>query len=270
MSTQYIPTCSHCGRSDQRRYIGGMCKSCYEYRRVHGIDRPFHVSPSQRPCVVCGKVGIEAFERCPRCYSYFSRRGHDRPATLDARLAARDNGLKHCAGCDLALPLSAFHRSSKNTYQARCKRCQLESTKQWYANWAASNPPEQRPCDHCGRLYRPRIRAMDARFCSHRCGNKQWVKEHPDERTTHKRRRYWLERRAYAVGERIAPLDIYERDAWRCGICGEVVDSGLPSSHPDGPTLDHVIPLARGGSHTSANVQLAHSRCNSGKRDRML
>jgi 5-methylcytosine-specific restriction endonuclease McrA len=29
-----------------------------------------------------------------------------------------------------------------------------------------------------------------------------------------------------------------------------------------GPTLDHIVPVSRGGAHTAANVQLAHSACN--------
>lgn len=32
-------------------------------------------------------------------------------------------------------------------------------------------------------------------------------------------------------------------------------------------TLDHIIPLAAGGAHTYANVQLAHFLCNSRKSD---
>ncbi|WP_158070491.1 HNH endonuclease [Streptomyces luteocolor] len=34
------------------------------------------------------------------------------------------------------------------------------------------------------------------------------------------------------------------------------------------PSLDHVIPLSRGGSHRRDNVQLAHLRCNLRKNNR--
>jgi 5-methylcytosine-specific restriction endonuclease McrA len=49
--------------------------------------------------------------------------------------------------------------------------------------------------------------------------------------------------------------EIWERDHGLCGIC----------QHPADPTnwhLDHIIPLAKQGSHTRANVQVAHPRCN--------
>lgn len=35
-------------------------------------------------------------------------------------------------------------------------------------------------------------------------------------------------------------------------------------------SLDHVIPLNKGGPHTLANVATAHLRCNISKKDRLL
>ena len=34
------------------------------------------------------------------------------------------------------------------------------------------------------------------------------------------------------------------------------------------PTVDHIVPLSKGGTHTWNNVQLAHMACNSGKCDK--
>ena len=48
-----------------------------------------------------------------------------------------------------------------------------------------------------------------------------------------------------------------------CGICGKPVDKSLKFPHPLSPTIDHIIPIDRGG-HPSAldNLQLAHFCCN--------
>lgn len=46
-----------------------------------------------------------------------------------------------------------------------------------------------------------------------------------------------------------------------CGICGE------PILRMNDATLDHIIPLAKGGVHAPSNMQLAHDRCNSDKGD---
>lgn len=74
------------------------------------------------------------------------------------------------------------------------------------------------------------------------------------------------------------PLNaLIERDGGICQICGEPIDA------TDGwfderdvfhigrnyPTVDHIIPLMRGGDNTWDNVQLAHLHCNSAKRDRV-
>lgn len=68
-------------------------------------------------------------------------------------------------------------------------------------------------------------------------------------------------RRARLLGQFVAPVDhaaIRLRDQGRCGICGESVPG-------DQESLDHIVPLALGGTHEPANVQLAHRVCNSRK-----
>lgn len=50
----------------------------------------------------------------------------------------------------------------------------------------------------------------------------------------------------------------------RCWLCGELVEYGLRARHPKGPSLDHVVPLSRGGSLLDpVNARLAHYGCNS-------
>lgn len=70
-------------------------------------------------------------------------------------------------------------------------------------------------------------------------------------------------------GERFAPDDVYERDGWTCGLCRQPVDPELPWPHPMSASVDHILPLSQGGSHTLANVQCAHLSCNSRKADRV-
>lgn len=69
--------------------------------------------------------------------------------------------------------------------------------------------------------------------------------------------------------ENIDPLEVYERDRWTCGICDQPVESDLDYPHPMSVSLDHVVPLARGGHHTLDNVQCSHLRCNLLKQDRL-
>lgn len=53
-----------------------------------------------------------------------------------------------------------------------------------------------------------------------------------------------------------------------CGICGKGIDLALPHTHRWSYTLDHIVPIARGGSpFDTANLQPAHRSCNSSKAD---
>lgn len=52
------------------------------------------------------------------------------------------------------------------------------------------------------------------------------------------------------------------REEDTCHVCGLPVDKTLSGRHPLGPTVDHLVPVAAGGTHDRANLRLAHARCN--------
>lgn len=76
-------------------------------------------------------------------------------------------------------------------------------------------------------------------------------------------------RKRGALVERYERIDIFERDGWRCQLCGHKVRRTAKVPHPKAPVLDHVLPLAAGGDDTPRNVQCAHFLCNSVKGDRV-
>ena len=72
--------------------------------------------------------------------------------------------------------------------------------------------------------------------------------------------------RKYSVeAEVIYNKDVFEDCNWVCGICGLPVDKKLKYPNKLSASLDHIIPLAKGGKHVRANVQLAHLICNMSK-----
>ena len=82
-----------------------------------------------------------------------------------------------------------------------------------------------------------------------------------------------LRRRIAQYGAKSEPVDrlvVFNRDKWMCGLCGKrTIRSRLGQRHPKAPTLDHVTPLSKGGSHTYDNLQCAHLRCNMDKGNRV-
>lgn len=68
--------------------------------------------------------------------------------------------------------------------------------------------------------------------------------------------------RGATVGGRFTSIQVFNRDGWVCGICGSEVDGSLKYPDPLSASLDHVIPVSKGGSHSLSNVQCSHLSCN--------
>jgi len=131
-------------------------------------------------------------------------------------------------------------------------------------------PPCQ--CSVCGVLFSPLYGHRIRSFCSDECekfkkrerlkGLKE-SKRQPGARHAQNARRRMRLRKAKI--ENFNPIEIFERDKWKCGLCGKKVNKELKFPHLKSATLDHIIPLSKYGTHSRANVQLAHFDCNSKK-----
>lgn len=56
-----------------------------------------------------------------------------------------------------------------------------------------------------------------------------------------------------------------KRQRNRCFYCGGAMltpPKGRPRHHPDDATLEHLLPLAHGGTWRRENLRAAHRRCN--------
>lgn len=63
--------------------------------------------------------------------------------------------------------------------------------------------------------------------------------------------------------------EIGDRDGWVCQLCGDPVDAELRWPDPESQSLDHVVPISKGGAHSRDNCQIAHLRCNVAKNDQV-
>ena len=108
--------------------------------------------------------------------------------------------------------------------------------------YASGRPREH--CDKCSPNHRKTLKRRTARVCKAR-------------------------RRARMKGllaQRIDPIAVFGRDRWRCKLCGiRTPKAKRGTIDADAPELDHVIPLALGGTHTWGNVQCACRACNGRK-----
>ncbi len=201
--------------------------------------------------------------------------------------------MRRCRDCGLRLLDShkgrprvqcrACRLRRKSTHSLKCKNCGMDFPASYagkkYCSDQCKAPNlirnQKKTCIVCGGEFTSRL--STAKCCSRKCANIRSVsvmKSRYDSALNRKRRnrsgsakRRILLRLARV--ESFNNLEIFERDRWICGICGYEIDKNLKTPHPRSPSIDHIIPLGRGGLHSRDNVQAAHFGCNSRKAARL-
>ena len=204
--------------------------------------RPWHkLLPVLDNCCLCGKLKKQRQRWCARCQVRWNNRNH-KP---DTRRRNVPYGKKRgtCTVCGKAVWLG-----KGSLDEPTCRDCRNRAF--WHI------------CDQCHNTFEPRQR--DQRFCSQDC----WYAElrlYDDRR--HASKVSGRKRRAIhnATWDGISDEQIWERDQWVCGVPGCTLgpmSRTWARSDPLAPTIDHVIPLSRGGTDTADNKRAAHAVCN--------
>jgi len=115
-----------------------------------------------------------------------------------------------------------------------------------------------RVCPECGVVFNPDwSRGSDAIFCDNQCSKRHGA--HIGKAA----------RRARIKGlprESVDPLEVFKRDGWRCHLCGKKTPRSKRGTRDQrAPELDHIVPIAAGGSHTYDNVACCCRACNTAK-----
>jgi hypothetical protein len=205
-----------------------------------------------KQCNICG-ISFTAKGRGSRgqlyCSSVCARRAEN-----DQRNLQRMNNkqISTCPQCG-----KMFRNIGGRTYCSH--ECYLESKR----------PLEQTSaCLICGQEFNQRGHKL--KYCSSLCSTKAQAEVYRRNSTT---------RRALRVAngnvEMINPKEIFDRDGWRCQLCGKKVDKRLyktkgTARHSNAPSLDHIIPISKGGEHNKANVQCACYLCNCKKGNKVI
>lgn len=118
-------------------------------------------------------------------------------------------------------------------------------------------------CKNCGQEYCIAATGYNStKYCSEKC-MKRW-----DMRVKNDRRLRRMKQRKHDTDITLEKL--FARDGGVCYLCGgqcswdDMVDGNAGDSYP---SIDHVRPLSKGGTHEWNNVRLAHRKCNWEKRD---
>lgn len=121
------------------------------------------------------------------------------------------------------------------------------------------------PCKHCGQ--KP-ITKRD--FCD-TCYRKYMKQTSPTYYAMHKRNR--MRRKNYkdsVISEPYSKQQVWDKSSGVCGICGLNIPENAESKSPLFFTVDHIVPLSKGGNDVLDNLQAAHFLCNCTKQDLVL
>lgn len=159
-----------------------------------------------------------------------------------------------CAECGVQ-PIVQKKTGTRRLYcSPRCRRSALyrRNAKKDLASRKTRRHASRLPkaCDVCSEIFTPTTSVQI--FCSRKCNHRR-------HRADAQRLRFL---RYDSEAERIDRELIGERDGWICGICNEPVDPLLNWPESNSQSLDHVIPLSKGGLHRTTNVRISHLGCN--------
>jgi hypothetical protein len=204
-------------------------------KRLNGNPR------EPRPCVKCGTVFDT--RNCAVC----------------AR--ARDLARYH-ADPELARYKNAAWRNANPGYGAEWRRENRDKSNSYTAQWRIQNPDKVREMTKRRARKPPTLqqRAIkNARSAAWKKANPEraaaaiqaWAKRYPE------RRRAALINRRAGIKGRVSPdllTKLLALQRGKCACCGELLGSKFH--------MDHIMPLAKGGTNTDDNMQLLRAQCN--------
>lgn len=182
------------------------------------------------------------------------------------RVETTPDGLRICKGCGIAKPSTEYHADSASPdgLRARCKACRSSHMAEYYNDNREQKVEYERKRR---RTQGDHMRSLDsARYVRNKDKRIALASAHAQTR------RARLLGAQIDKGLTVAKLRNIHGD--QCCYCGVamVFERGRKGEgiNPLRATLEHVMPLSRGGSHTFDNTALACHSCNTRKHNKTV
>lgn len=244
--------CAYCGIEFTPKYPNQKC-CCMKHGDWLNKREKKHYT---YVCRNCGKTYQTRRKECDQycskecAYAYKTQRGEQRAE--QEKLQSIERRTKVCPICNKSY--LAFMKEQTG--------CSPECRRQVVLNRLAQSRrgtyiEQNCVCKECGREFVSSFGDKHRSFCSNTCSRRHFKRLREDRKRNNKL--------GVTESERIVRMIVYRRDGYICGICGEPVMMELEVPEHLAPTLDHIVPLALGGTHIYVNVQCAHFICNTRK-----
>lgn len=263
-----VKHCEQCGEkftahkfaNTRQRFCGNACRNAW--RTQHGR------APVVCICRHCGeefqpkKKDRNQFcgRECSR--AYFELHGHPQRRKPQSEQAP----MPTCEVCG-----KPCKRRGRKTCSPECnkERQRIKARENWESKSERDRSP--RPCKECGTVFVPEYGNLRRVFCGDECAEKAARRINRKHKyngnfnaATRRRLRDMYGESWRAKYEPINKRRVFERDKWRCQLCGCRVKRTKEYDVKQA-TIDHIVPIALGGEHRYANVQTACMECNSKK-----
>ena len=266
-------------RENHREYIKIKQREWNKKNSDYGTNRSRKIRGSKeyaRECIVCGKAFTTWFpqkktcsDECKTIHKKEYKKEHDKGRKLTSeeqhakwirrRYGSEENYQKWLVEQEALKQELRQQREQDQLARKEAYENQLEA---WRVAREAKKEANLRKdfCIVCGKEYETYNPAQ--KTCSKECGKRL--------KHAHKHKRI---PKSQLVDKDITLEALYKRDFGVCYLCGKPCDWNDKKDMIVGPTypsIDHMIPVSRGGLHAWTNVKLAHFECNWKKSDALL